>query len=90
MRIDSMLIGPLSAVLTTERFSLSSAVDYMRRPSRVDPEVVDQHPVSLSVPDGYDVDLDAGAEWDWSDILLSREIDFRLRLQADLTVIREK
>lgn len=44
------------------RRSLARALAFRRVPSQVDPEAADPPPVSLSVPDVYDVDLDAESE----------------------------
>lgn len=42
----------------------------MLLPSQVDPEGFNTPPVLVSVPDVYDVDLDAEGEWDLSDTLV--------------------
>lgn len=67
---------------TAEGCSLESAVAYMCSPVQVDPKVGDLHPVSSSVPDVYDVDLEAEGDWYLSDITPSREIDVRSSLRS--------
>lgn len=47
----------------------------MRPIFQVEPEVVDPPPVSLGVPNVYDVDLDAHGEWGLSNIPPSMEIN---------------
>lgn len=72
---------------TTAQCSLASAVIYMLSHSQVDGEVVDPPQVLLSVPDVYDVDLDAKDKWDMPGKPPSVEIGVCSRLQADFAVV---
>lgn len=77
-------------VPTTGRFSQASAVAYMLLLSQGSLEDSDPRPVSPSITDAYDVDVDPEGECNSSDIPPSNKIDVHLSLWAGFSIIRDK
>lgn len=88
-----MLLRPLSGpwlLLSGASWQALLLVCVRLPPSQVHPEVVDPPYVLPSVPDAYNVELDAEGESDLPDILASREFHVRLNLYTESTVIHDK